>query len=102
MVSQEMLQRYARLAVRTGANVQEGQLLILTASPDCAEFARMCAEEAYKAGAGEVQVNWEDEQTARLRYEYESTESLCAIPEWSIARKREGIARGCCYLYIES
>ncbi|MEG1858051.1 MAG: aminopeptidase [Pseudoflavonifractor sp.] len=102
MVSQEMLQRYARLAVRTGANVQEGQLLILTASPDCAEFARMCAEEAYKAGAGEVQVNWEDEQTARLRYEYESTESLCAIPEWSITRKREGIARGCCYLYIES
>lgn len=102
MVNPDTLRKYARLAVRTGANVQKGQLLVLTASVDCAPFARLCVEEAYLAGAGEVQVIWTDEQTSLLRYEHESEDTLAAVPNWQVEQKRETIARKCCYLYIDS
>ena len=102
MITTEMLQKYAELAVRAGANVQKGQLLVLNAPVECAEFARLCVEEAYKAGAGEVQVMWSDEQVGRLSFEYESDETLTRIPAWQVERKRDQIERGCAYLYIEA
>ncbi len=102
MPTNEMLQKYARLAVRSGANIQKGQLMVLNVSVDCADFARLCVEEAYKAGAGEVQVNWNDEQCSRLRFEYESDETLTAIAPWRVEQKKNNVERGCCYLYIDS
>lgn len=98
----EKLQKYAALAVRTGVNVQKGQLLVLTASVDCAAFARLCVEEAYQAGAGEVQVNWSDEHADRLRYEYEDEATLTQIAPWRVEQKRNHIDRGCCFLRLES
>lgn len=102
MPTTEMLQKYARLAVRSGANVQKGQLMVLAASVECYNFARLCMEEAYKAGAGEVQVNWSDEQCGRLRFEYENDETLTTVAPWKVEQKKNNVERGCCYLYIES
>lgn len=102
MISTTMLRKYAELAVRAGANVQKDQLLVLSAPVDCADFARLCVEEAYKAGAGEVEVMWNDEQVARLRYENESIDSLSSIPPWQVERKRGQVDRKCAYLYIDA
>lgn len=102
MPTEKMLQKYAELAVRAGVNVQKGQLLVLNCPVDCAPFARLCAEEAYKAGAGEVQMVWTDEQCARLSYEYEAVETLTAIPQWQVERKKDQIGRKCCYLYVDA
>jgi aminopeptidase len=102
MVSQKILQKYAELAVRTGVNVQNGQLLVISASVDCAYFARMCVAEAYKAGAGEVLVNWGDEAVTKLAYQNESTETLTHIAPWKIEQKKNCIDQKCCFLYIES
>lgn len=102
MVNSDTLRTYARLAVRTGVNVQKGQLLVLTASVDCADFARLCVEEAYLAGAGEVQVIWTDERTSLLRYEHETDATLAAVPHWQVEQKRENIDRKCCFLYVDS
>jgi aminopeptidase len=102
MVSQKILQKYAELAVRIGANVQKGQLLVISASVDCAYFARMCVAEAYKAGAGEVLVNWNDEISTKLSYQNESTETLTKIAPWKVEQKKNCVDAKCCYLYIES
>ncbi|NCB62817.1 MAG: aminopeptidase [Clostridia bacterium] len=102
MVSQEKLKKYAALAVRMGVNVQKGQLMVLTSSVDCARFARMCVEEAYQAGAGEVQVVWTDEQTDRLRFEYEGSGTLSHVAPWKVEQKRNAIDRKACFLYIDS
>lgn len=102
MVDQKILQKYAELAVRIGVNVQKGQLLVISAAVDCAYFARMCVEEAYKAGAGEVLVNWGDEAVTKLAYQNESTETLCDIAPWRVEQKRNCIDKKCCFLYIES
>lgn len=102
MISQERLRKYARLAVRMGVGVQKGQLLVLNASVDCAYFARLCAEEAYTAGAGEVRLNWTDELMEKLRYEHEGEETLAVVPGWKVEQKRSDIDRKACFLYISS
>ena len=100
MVNPEILRQYAELAVRAGVHIQKGQLLCLSSPVECADFARLCVEEAYKAGAGTVEVSWVDEQVSRLRYEYESMDALSTIPSWQVERKREEVARKCAYLQI--
>lgn len=102
MISKNILQKYARLAVCTGVHVQKGQLLVITSSVDCAYFTRLCVEEAYKAGAGEVLVKWEDELTTKLIYQNESTETLTQIAPWRIEQTKNCIDKKCCFLYIES
>lgn len=102
MINQEILRKYARLAVRTGVAVQKGQLLVITSAVDCAYFTRLCVEEAYKAGAGEVLVLWGDETVTKLACQNESTETLARIAPWRIEQKRNCIDQKCCFLYIES
>ena len=102
MISQDILRKYAELAVRIGVNVQPGQLMVLTSPVDCAFFARLCVEEAYRAGAGEVRVNWVDERTDKLRYQYEAQDSMTSIAPWRIEQKQNDIDRQCCFLYLKS
>lgn len=102
MVTQDTLRKYAELAVRVGVNVQPGQLMVLASPVDCAFFTRLCVEEAYRAGAGEVRVNWTDEYTDKLRYEYEEQSSMASIAPWRIQQKQDDIDRRCCFLHIKS
>ena len=65
---QEKLREYARLLVRVGLNVQKGQNLVISAPVECADFARLCAAEAYDAGCREVIMNWHDDALTRMKY----------------------------------
>ena len=49
-------EKYARVIVRIGANVQKGQDVRVTAELDQAELVRAVVEECYKAGAKYVDV----------------------------------------------
>lgn len=60
MKPEERLRRYAELAVRVGANVQEGQDVIVTGYVEHAEIARAIARESYRAGAKHVIVLYGD------------------------------------------
>ncbi len=57
-VSRNPLEKYARLIVRTGANVQPGQVVQLAVSVEQHEFAAMVMEECYLAGAKKVNIDW--------------------------------------------
>ena len=52
-----LLLKYAKLAVKKGVNIQKDQLLVINSPIDCSEFARMIADEAYKYGASDVVIN---------------------------------------------
>ena len=71
-ISPNLLQKYARLIVRTGANVQKGQIVQLVVSVEQHAFAAMLTEEAYRAGAKKVNMTWLSEQQDRLHYRYAS------------------------------
>ena len=65
---EEKLREYARLLVRVGLNVYSGQNLVISAPVECADFARLCAAEAYDAGCREVIMNWHDDALTRMKY----------------------------------
>ena len=57
---QERLRAFARLLIRTGVNLNEGQELLLHAQHEHAPFVRALAREAYAAGARFVDVAYAD------------------------------------------
>ena len=57
-MKKSVLREYAKLIVRCGVNVQKGQEVLIYADLDQPEFVKMVVEEAYKAKAKKVIVNW--------------------------------------------
>ena len=77
-----LLDKYAELVVRTGVNLQKGQLLVINAPIECSDFARRVAKAAFAAGARDVKVNWSDEQLAKIRLDSAAAEVFDEFPEW--------------------
>ena len=102
MPNEGLLKKYASLAVRTGINIEKGQLLVIRASVKDHEFVELCVKEAYEAGAGKVSVVWNDENISHMSYEYETTESLSFVPDWVVERTRYQQERGAAFLTIDS
>ncbi len=92
MAFKEQLQAYARLTVRQGVNVSEGIYTIIRCPIIAADFGRMVMEEAYKAGAKDVIMLFEDDKTARIRYENAALSQFEEIPAWK-AEQRNYYAR---------
>ena len=69
MTPEDRLRRYAELAVRVGANVQEDQDVVVTCLVEHAEIARAVAREAYRAGARHVIVLYSDLHLRRAAIE---------------------------------
>ena len=80
------LREYARLIVRCGVNVQKGQTVIVHAGLDQPEFVALVVDEAYKAKAKEVIVEWSYQPLAKLHYRHQSLKTLGAVQEWQKAR----------------
>lgn len=76
------LEKYARLVIKTGVNLQNNQTLVLSSPIECAPFARLITEAAYSAGAREVVINWVDELSAKIRYLQAPEEIFDEFPEW--------------------
>ena len=68
MTLNEMKLDYARLIISQGLNLQKGQRMLISSPVECAEFARMCASEAYKSGCREVVMNWYDDYMTREKF----------------------------------
>jgi aminopeptidase len=81
-MNRAMLENYARLIVKTGINIQKGQILVVSASVDSAQFVRKIAEIAYKEGAKDVVINWKDDLLSRTRFLLAPEEVFEEYPEW--------------------
>ena len=84
MSNTDLLKKYARLAIRTGVNVQKGQVLQISAKALHYEFVRMLVDEAYEAGAKQVIVKFNDDVIGKSNYVYQDIETLSTIPQWRI------------------
>ena len=83
-----VLRSYARLIVRCGVNVQKGQEVMVYAGLDQPEFVAMVVEEAYKAKASKVIVEWNYDPLAKLHVRYQSVKTMGTVPEWQKARQQ--------------
>ena len=82
------LRAYARLIVRCGVNVQKGQEVMVYAGLDQPEFVAMVVEEAYKAKASKVIVEWNYQPLSKLHVRYQTVKTLGTVPEWQKARRQ--------------
>lgn len=85
-------EKYARLLIRVGLNVQKGQNVVISSPVECADFARMCADEAYAAGCREVIMNWGDDYLTRQKFLHADDSVFNEYPAW-LADFRNGEAR---------
>jgi aminopeptidase len=90
----QRLERYARLAVQVGLNLQPGQILGINALIEHAPLARAIAREAYSAGAKYVDVLYSDQHVRRAHIELASEDLLGYSPPWLVSRLRELGERG--------
>ena len=81
-----MQQKYARLLVKAGVNLQKGQTLVVRADVEIYPFVELLVAEAYKAGAGNVRIDWNDQALTRLQYRYRSVTALSKVSEWEKAK----------------
>jgi aminopeptidase len=79
---------YAELAVRVGANIQEGQLVDVIASIEHADVARAVARAAYRAGARYVDVRYSDPHVRRALIEHGADDVLSWTPPWLLERTK--------------
>ena len=83
----KVLKDYAKLIVKMGVNVQQGQEVVINASVHDAYFVEHVVEEAYKAGAKRVSIEWSYQPTAKMAYQYQTVETLCEMPEWTLKKQ---------------
>ena len=101
-MDKKTLENYAALLVRSGGNVQKGQLVIIAANADDAPFARMVQEAAYDAGASEVRIDWADDAVTRTNYLRAASETFDDFPQWRVDKFKEQDDKGAVYLSIRS
>ncbi|WP_421383767.1 aminopeptidase [Bacillus salacetis] len=76
------LDKYAELAVKAGVNIQEGQYLWISAPIGTEQLVRKVVKQAYLAGAGDVHVQWYDEEVKRTHYELAPDPAFEQFPDW--------------------
>jgi aminopeptidase len=93
----EKLDRFAKLAVHVGLNLQPGQELLITASTEMLPLVRRITEHAYKAGAKLVTTTLSDDEMILARYLHAKDDSFDYAPVWQAdgvaAAFRGGAAR---------
>lgn len=87
------LDKYAMLIVKTGVNVQSGDLVQLDISVNQAALARLIVKKAYAAGARQVVLKWTDDTILREQVENMDIEELRTVPEYKQAEMDDLVAQ---------
>lgn len=99
---EENLQKYAKLLVSKGINVQEGHTVVINIDVEQASFARLLVKEAYALGAEEVVVKWADDVISREKYLHTPEERLTDIPQYKIDESNDMLERKASRLSVRS
>lgn len=95
-MNNNLLEKYVRLIVKSGINIQKNQTLVIISSIECASFVRMIAKTAFEEGARDVVLEWNDELLSKIKYLYAPEEIFEEFPEWQknfyISYAKEGAA----------
>ena len=101
-MKKSVLRSYAKLIVRKGANVQKGQEVMIYADLDQPEFVQMVVEEAYRAKAKKVMVEWSYQPLAKVHTRYQTVKTLGDVPQWQIARRQHMVDTNPCRIHLIS
>lgn len=97
-----VLREYAKLIVRSGVNVQKGQDVLIYADLDQPEFVQMVVEEAYKAKARKVTVNWNYQPLQKIHVRHQTLKTLGTVEAWEVARLQHYVDILPCRIHLVS
>src|SRR3954453_2301563 len=92
------LDDYARLALRVGVNLAEGQGVNISCYVEHAPLARAIARVAYGEGARRVDAFYGDPYIRRSRAELAPDEQVGWTPRWQLAKIAEEGERGTAFI----
>ena len=101
-MKKSILREYAKLIVRCGVNVQKGQEVLIFAGLDQPEFVAMVVDEAYRAKAGKVTVNWNYQPLTKLHARYQSVKTLGTVQEWEKQKLQHYVDSVPCRIHLIS
>ena len=101
-MKKSVLREYAKLIVRVGGNVQKGQEVMIHAGLDQPEFVQMVVEEAYKAKAKKVIVEWSYQPLSKIHVRHQSVKTLGTVPQWQVARYQHMVDTKPCRIHLVS
>ena len=96
----ERVRRLAELAVKVGANVQPGQLVVINGFVENAPFMREIARSAYRAGARRVEPDYMDRHFTRALIELGPQEALDYSTPWALAMLDTLAADKGCFMLV--
>ncbi|MBE6633386.1 MAG: aminopeptidase [Ruminococcaceae bacterium] len=97
-----ILRKYARLIAAEGGKVQKGQDVLIYASVEQPEFAKMVVEECYRCGARRVMVEWEYQPISKLNVKACSVTTLSKLEDWEVAKWQYQVDRLPVKIYLDS
>lgn len=75
-MKEELIEKYAELIVKVGANVQKGQYVVIRTGVFEEDFASIVARKCYEAGAKRVIVQWQSSKLDQVDYIYGQEDDL--------------------------
>ena len=98
----QKLEKYAKLAVNVGANVQKNQYVIIRTTTEAKELTRLIAKEAYIKGAKKVYTLWADDYVAHDTFKYASNDTLGEFDDWVVSQYEHFINHDSCFISVIS
>src|SRR5918999_3881030 len=86
MDKQELMRRYAELAVKVGVNIEKGQHVVVRGLVEHAPFVREVVRAAYDAGARYVAVHYGDNHARKAMIEKAPEDVLTWTPPYLLAK----------------
>ncbi len=80
-----LIRKYAELLIRSGVALKKDEKLIISANVDQEDFVAILTEEAYKAGAKNVYVNWTSQKVSKAALIYGEEENLSTLLPMELA-----------------
>lgn len=101
-MNKKILKKYAELVVKTGVNLQKKETLVISAPVNAADFVEEIVLSAYKNGASDVEVLWNDEIVSRYGFRYKTKKQLAIISEWEKIQRESFVDKKVAYMAIIS
>ncbi len=98
---QVVLEKFARLIVEVGLNIQPGQRLFIWANQlELAPLVRQIVARAYQNGSPLVSVLWNDDGTTQARFDHAPRDSFSEYPAWKSDARFRSVEAGDAALWI--
>ena len=99
-MDEKSLYEYARLTLKYGVNLQNGQGVELACPVELDDAAVAFTKAAYDMGASVVRLRWEDDRISRLNLIHADINELSTVPKWIVDSKNELVKNNFCYVAI--